>query len=117
MYECGAPVRIKSPHLKGFTLPDAMQKLVSPPGEDAVLELRPRPGDTLTPVKFEVECDDGETASLDYIVLRTVQSGTVEVTLSNDGQPLAPWRITLVNTRGLGEAEYAAVADYDGAGS
>ena len=94
--ETGAPIRIKSPHLKGFTLPDAMRKLAQPANEDAVLELRPRPSTKLIPVKFEIECDDGETASLDYIVLRKVQGGTEETTLSNDGQELVPWKITIV---------------------
>lgn len=114
-FETGAPVRIRSPHLKGFTLPDAMQKLVSPPNEDAVLELRPRPGDTLIPVKFEVECDDGETASLDYIVLRRVQGGTVEVTLSNDGQPLVPWSVTIVINRKSGTFNFECHMRYSGA--
>jgi SIR2-like domain len=114
-FETGAPVRIKSPHLKGFTLPDAMQKLVSPPGEDAVLELRPRPRDTLIPVKFEVECDDGKIASLDYIVLRMVQVGTVEVTLSNDGQPLVPWRVTLVNNQTSRTFNFGCHMKYSGA--
>lgn len=114
-FETGAPVRIKSPHLKGFTLPDAMQKLVSPPGEDAVLELKPRPGNTLIPVKFEVECDDGEAASFDYILLRRIQGGAVEVTLSNDGQPLVPWKVTLVINRKSGTFNFECHMRYSGA--
>jgi hypothetical protein len=99
-FEIGAPLRVRSPHLKGFTLPDAMQKFIEPPGEDAVLVLRQHPGKEHIPVRFEIECDDGEKASLDYVVLRRVQGGTDEATLSNDEQPIVPWRITLViNTK------------------
>lgn len=99
-FETGAPLRVRSPHLKGFTLPDAMQKFVEPPGEDAVLELKQHPGKEQIPVKFEIECDDGEKASLDYVVLRRVRGGTDEATLSNDEQPIVPWRVTLViNTK------------------
>jgi LmbE family N-acetylglucosaminyl deacetylase len=112
--ETGAPIRIKSPHLKGFTLPDAMRKLVQPAGEDAVIELRPRPSTEQIPVKFEIECDDGETSSLDYIVLRRVQGGTEETTLSNAEQTLVPWKITIAINRKNGTFKFDCDMHYSG---
>lgn len=90
----GAPVEIKSPHLKEFVLPEFLRELIKPT-KNMTITLGPARINKRFLFKFEIHRDGLEVAALDYLDFEVVQAGTEELTLSNEQQPV-PWTLKVI---------------------
>lgn len=96
MLATGSQVTIPTEYIESLELPDFLQSLIDPSGENVgTLTIGPRRSERPRLVKVEVESNDGERVVLDYIHLEAVQMGVEEVTLVNDRQPM-PVKLRLV---------------------
>jgi hypothetical protein len=92
--ETGEPLAIKGEHIVNVTLPDIISRHIQVTGHRGITTGVAR-GDMKRTVKATVECADGETASLDNIILEDIQSGTKQAVLSNENQNV-PWKFRMI---------------------
>lgn len=57
------------------------------PGRAATVEISSALSSRSVPVRLDIECDDGDSASLEYIELKALHRSGAELILSNDDQP------------------------------
>lgn len=92
----GAPVTLTKPYIEAFKLPEFLIPFLDPTGEGiGMLTIGPQYSSHPLLVKVEVECEDGEQATLEHVHLSAVQVGTEEITFANDQQPV-PWKFQLL---------------------
>jgi predicted HTH domain antitoxin len=92
----GEPVTIKGAHIVDVEIPELIRRYMP----DVVQHLEISMGVTRRagkplPVKVTIHCEDGETATLDNILLENVQSGSEQAIFSNEKQDV-PWKFKLV---------------------
>jgi hypothetical protein len=92
--ETGEPLDIKGEHIVNVTLPDIISRHIQVTEHRGISTGVSR-GQMKRTVKVTVECADGETASLDNIILEDVQSGTKQAILSNENQDV-PWKFRMI---------------------
>lgn len=93
----GTPVEITKPYIEEFNVPEFLLPILDPTGEGiGMVALGTQRSIHPLLVKIEVENEDGEIATLEYIHLNAIQTGTEESTFTNDRQPV-PWKIKLVH--------------------
>jgi hypothetical protein len=91
-FATGAPVDIPPQFIQTIEFPEFFRKIF-PQGIPS-LHIKPVPiGQFLA--RIEVQCDDGDTFTMEYIHFRIVQGGAEEITLVNEDQPV-PIRANLV---------------------
>lgn len=90
----GEPLNIKAEDIVDVTLPDIIRRYFEITGHLGISSGVAR-GDMKRVVKATIECADGETASLDNIILEDIQSGNKQAILSNEKQDV-PWKFRLV---------------------
>lgn len=90
----GGLINLKSPYVAGFQMPDFMERLFgfTPESMEVTIGQVPAFKDA---VKMVIECDDGERAQVDCLLLENVQSGPEQMTLSNERQEASPWKLTV----------------------
>jgi hypothetical protein len=95
----GEPLEIKDDHIVNVTLPDVISRYIGWTPEHHQLSTGVARGEMKRTVKVTIECADGETASLDNIILEDIQSGKEQAILSNEKQDV-PWKFRLVIVAG-----------------
>lgn len=90
----GEPLNIKAEDIVDVTVPDIIRRYIEITGHLGISSGVAR-GDMKRVVKVTIECADGETASLDNIILEDIQSGNKQAILSNEKQDV-PWKFRLV---------------------
>jgi hypothetical protein len=95
MFATGAPLKLKNPYIAKFQMPHFMEQLFGFTPESMEVSLGPQTSLIKHPVKLLIDCDDGERAQVDYILLEDVQSGKEEMTFSNEKQE-SPWKLKVV---------------------
>jgi hypothetical protein len=91
----GAPLAVPKEYVKG-PLTDVLDTLLGPSARTgAVVTIGSVPADTSLLLKAKMECEDGTSATLDYIHLRNIRRGGDEVALDNSHQAL-PWKFAMV---------------------
>ncbi len=101
-FSTGSPATVPQEFVRELRLPNEMKTLASLFGlaEDVrpAIEMKSLPSEIPMPLRLEV-CKDGELTGLyEYIDLRVTQSGTDEVTLTNEHQ-LVPLKLQMVISR------------------
>lgn len=86
----GEPLNIRGEDIIDVKVPDIMSRFFKVTAHLGITSGVARGEKTLT-VKAIIECADGETASLDNIVLENVQGGDKQMILSNEKQDV-PWK-------------------------
>jgi hypothetical protein len=94
MMETGEPLNINAEDIVDVTVPDIIRRYIEITGHLGISSGVAR-GDMKRTVKVTIECADGETASLDNIILEDIQSGSKQAILSNEKQDV-PWKFRLV---------------------
>lgn len=94
MMATGEPLNINAEDIVDVTVPDIIRRYIKITGHLGISSGVAR-GDMKRTVKVTIECADGETASLDNIVLEDIQSGNKQAILSNEKQDV-PWKFRLV---------------------
>jgi hypothetical protein len=94
MLETGEPLDIKAEDIVDVTVPDIIRRYIKITGHLGISSGVGR-GDMKRTVKATIECADGETASLDNIILEEIQGGNKQAILSNEKQDV-PWKFRLV---------------------
>lgn len=97
----GEPLEIKGEHIINVTLPDIITRYIAVTGHSRISTGVAR-GETKYLLKVTIECADGETASLDNIILEDIQSGNERAILSNENQDI-PWKFRMVIQSGIVE--------------
>lgn len=102
----GEPVTIKGAHIVDVEMPELIRRYMP----DVVAHVEISMGVTRgtgkpLPVKVTIECEDGETATLDNILLENVQSGSEQMILSNEHQDV-PWKFKQVIREKEDEASF-----------
>jgi hypothetical protein len=95
----GEPLEIKDEHIVSVTLPDVISRYIGWTPEQRQLSTGVGRGDMKRTLKVTIECPDGETASLDNIILEDVQSGSEQAILTNEKQDV-PWKFRMTITAG-----------------
>jgi hypothetical protein len=112
MLETGEPLNIKAEDIVDVTVPDIIRRYIKITGHLGISSGVAR-GDMKRTVKAIIECADGETASLDNIILEDIQSGNKQAILSNEKQDV-PWKFRLVIL--ADEEDQPLQYTFDGAG-
>ncbi|MGA9998094.1 MAG: SIR2 family protein [Pyrinomonadaceae bacterium] len=94
MLETGEPLDIKAEDIVDVIVPDIIRRYIKITGHLGISSGVGR-GDMKRTVKATIECADGETASLDNIILEEIQGGNKQAILSNEKQDV-PWKFRLV---------------------
>jgi hypothetical protein len=94
MMETGEPLNINAEDIVDVTVPDIIRRYIKITGHLGISSGVAR-GDMKRTVKVTIECADGETATLDNIILEDIQSGSKQAILSNEKQDV-PWKFRLV---------------------
>jgi hypothetical protein len=89
----GEPLEIKGEDIVSATLPDIISRYIKVTGHSGISTGVGR-GEMKRIVKATIECADGETASLNNIILENVQGGNERAILSNENQDI-PWKFRL----------------------
>ena len=89
----GEPLNINAEDIVDVNLPDIMKRYFKITGHLGISSGVGR-GDMKRTVKATIECADGETASLDNIILEEIQGGKKQAILSNENQDV-PWKFRL----------------------
>jgi len=102
----GSPVQIPGEYVQRLDFPDVISRMSEQllgvkPEQITSLEISTADNPTVTPVRIDIETDDGERATLEYIELRVLQAGTEEMTLTNEAQPY-PIRVKVIINPGNG---------------
>lgn len=109
-FNTGESVTVSGKFVK-LLLPGALDKLLrdsesySSPEEFSEITLSPVDSEQRYPVRFEILCDDGDQAALQYVDWRILQGGTEEITFINDQQSI-PVKLTMVFATLASEARY-----------
>lgn len=91
----GAPLAVPKEYVKG-PLTDVLDTLMGPSARTrAVVTIGSVPADTSLLLKAKIECQDGTSATLDYIHLQNVRRGGEEAALDNSHQALS-WKFAMV---------------------
>lgn len=90
----GEPLNINAEDIVDVNLPDIIKRYFKITGHLGISSGVGR-GDMKRTVKGTIECADGETASLDNIILEEIQGGKKQAILSNEKQDI-PWKFRLV---------------------
>jgi hypothetical protein len=89
----GEPLNINAEDIVDVNLPDIIKRYFKITGHLGISSGVGR-GDMKRTVKATMECADGETASLDNIILEEIQGGKKQAILSNEKQDV-PWKFRL----------------------
>ncbi len=103
--KAGSGFTISKEQIKGIEMSELLKKLYGLTEDKAVsFTFTPNPS---APViwNFKRVCDEGYTAVLPGIQLRTIQAGTEEATLTNEHQN-APWLFTVVTRKDEGRLAF-----------
>lgn len=113
-WKTGTPVELPRDFFE-LQLPEVLQRIMKEAfgiaGNDFTsMTISPADDARRFPVKVELICDDGESTTLDYIDWRISQSGTEEVTMVNDEQPIPiRYKMTLPSSRREGRYDFELV--------
>lgn len=86
----GEPLNLREEDIIDVKVPDIISRHIRITGHLGITSGVARGEKTLT-VKAVVECADGETASLDNVILENIQGGSEQMILSNENQDV-PWK-------------------------
>ncbi|HEX8177785.1 MAG TPA: hypothetical protein VF543_22040 [Pyrinomonadaceae bacterium] len=95
MFATGAPLKLKNPYIAKFQMPNFMEQLFGFTPESMEVTIGPQSSLIKHPVKLIIEDKDGQRAQVDYLLLEDVQSGTEQMTFSNEKQE-SPWKFKVV---------------------
>jgi hypothetical protein len=91
----GTPVDIEAPYIQSIKFPDSFNQLIGDQFKQSSLHIEPLINQVQFLARIQLKCDDGDGFILNYVQFKVIQSGTEEVTLSNEDQPI-PVQIKLV---------------------
>ena len=89
-FATGTPVELSPEFIDSIEFPDFYEQIFDISNINIhAFGMMPAANDTRVPVRIEISSEDRDDYILPYIELRMVQSGTHEMTLANDQQPIA----------------------------